>query len=82
MIIPSYPHVTPNEGALRKSDNLISVPYSLCHLEKSQGNRLFKEGFGSRAERERVVVEMAYTCNFWGKYFPVVHMNATEGSQA
>ena len=52
VLIPSYPHLKPSKGALRNSDNLTSVHLSLCHLEKSKVNRLPKEAFDGKAERE------------------------------
>lgn len=76
--IPSYLYLKPTKGALRNSDNLTS---SLCHLEKSKGNRLSKEAFDGRAEREGYSRSGMYL-HFCKESFPVGHVNATEGSQA
>lgn len=81
MLIPSYPNLKPSKGALKNSDILASVPWGLCHLEMSKSNRLSKEAFDDRAEKDGCSRNSLYL-QFWKKSFSVGHINATEGSQS
>ena len=68
LLIPSYHHLEPSERILRNSDNLISVPCSLCHLKNLKATDNPKRPLMTE-QRERAVAEMPYTSNLTRKVF-------------